>query len=158
MIPFLGICLGMHIATIEFARNVCGLTGAHSGEFDENSPHKVIGIMPDQAGLIGSGGTMRLGAYPCEVLNGSLMNKLYQSDEISERHRHRFEFNNDYRETLARDGLVISGVSPDGNLVEAVELPDKRFYIGVQFHPEFKSRPNKPHVLFLGLVNEALNR
>jgi len=155
-IPYLGICLGMQIAVIEFARNVCGLKHAHSSEFDEVSPHRVIDLMPDQAGMVGSGGTMRLGAYPCKVMQGTLLHRLYNAEEISERHRHRFEFNNDYRETLTSKGLVISGVSPNGSLVEAVELPDRRFFTGVQFHPEFKSRPNKPHPLFLGLVKAAI--
>ncbi|MDR0291074.1 MAG: CTP synthase [Treponema sp.] len=155
-IPYLGICLGMQIAVVEFALNVCGLEKANSGEFDDASPHRVIDIMPDQVGMLGSGGTMRLGAYPCKVASGSLLHKLYGADEISERHRHRFEFNNAYRETLAGRGLAICGVSPDGSLVEAVELPGKRFFVGVQFHPEFKSRPDKPHPLFLGLLKAAL--
>jgi len=154
--PFLGICLGMQIAVIEFARNVCGLEGAHSCEFNEGAKHRVIDIMPGQIGMLGSGGTMRLGAYPCKIAQGSLMGKLYDADEISERHRHRFEFNNDYRELLTRGGLVVCGVSPDGSLVEAVELPENRFFVGVQFHPEFKSRPNKPHPLFLGLLQAAM--
>jgi CTP synthase len=156
-IPYLGICLGMQIAVIEFARNVCGLERAHSSEFDETSPHRVIDIMPDQNGLLGSGGTMRLGAYPCRIAKGTLLSALYDTDEVSERHRHRFEFNNDYLECLTSKGLVISGASPDGSLVEAVELPNHRFFTGVQFHPEFKSRPNKPHPLFLGLVRAAFN-
>jgi CTP synthase len=156
-IPYLGICLGMQIAVIEFSRNVCGLERANSSEFDETSPHRVIDIMPDQSGMVGSGGTMRLGAYPCKITRGTLMHRLYGEDEISERHRHRFEFNNNYREIFAEKGMVICGVSPDGGLVEAVELPEHRFFTGVQFHPEFKSRPNKPHPLFLGLVKEASN-
>jgi CTP synthase len=155
-IPYLGICLGMQIAVIEFARNVCGLKHAHSSEFDEVSPHRVIDLMPDQAGMVGSGGTMRLGAYPCKITQGTLLHRLYGADEISERHRHRFEFNNDYRENLTGKGMVICGVSPNGNLVEAIELTDRRFFTGVQFHPEFKSRPNKPHPLFLGLVKAAI--
>jgi CTP synthase len=112
--------------------------------------------MPAQVGMVGSGGTMRLGAYPCKVARGSVLNKLYGADEISERHRHRFEFNNDYREELTGKGLVICGTSPDGSLVEAIELPEKKFFVGVQFHPEFKSRPNKPHPLFLGLLKAAV--
>ena len=154
-IPFLGICLGMQIAVIEYARNVCGLDGANSAEFDALTPHKVIDIMPGQAGRLGSGGTMRLGAYPCQAAADSLLHRLYGSDNLSERPRHRFEFNNDYRDKLTEHGLLISGVSPDGLLVEAVELPGKRFFMGVQFHPEFKSRPNKPHPLFLGLVKAS---
>jgi len=155
-VPYLGICLGMQIAVIEFARNVCGLKHAHSSEFDEISPHRVIDLMPDQAGMVGSGGTMRLGAYPCKITQGTLLHRLYNAEEISERHRHRFEFNNNYREALTRKGMVICGVSPNGNLVEAIELPDRRFFTGVQFHPEFKSRPNKPHPLFLGLVKAGI--
>lgn len=157
-IPFLGICLGMQIAVIEFARNVCGLKSAHSTEFDSLSPYPVIDIMPDQIGMVGSGGTMRLGAYPCRIKDGTLLKRLYGREEISERHRHRFEFNNKFREKLCGCGLVVCGASPSDTLVEAVELPDKPFFIGVQFHPEFKSRPNKPHPLFKGLVRAALNR
>jgi CTP synthase len=155
-IPYLGICLGMQVAVIEYARNVCGLEGANSGEFDELSPHRVIDMMSGQTGKAGTGGTMRLGAYPCKTAPGSLLNRLYGAEEVSERHRHRFEVNNDYIETLKQNGLTICGVSPDDSLVEAVELPDKRFFIGVQFHPEFKSRPNKPHPLFLGFLKAAL--
>lgn len=154
-IPFLGICLGMQIAVIEFARHVCNLSSAYSSEFDD-SPHPVIDIMPGQEGMVGSGGTMRLGAYPCKVMPESLLHRLYESEEISERHRHRFEFNNKYREILSNAGLRISGTSPDDNLVEAVELPDRGFFIGVQFHPEFKSRPNRPHPLFVGLLRTAV--
>ena len=153
-VPFLGICLGMQIAVIEFARNVCALEGAHSSEFDEAAPHRVIDLMPSQSGMLGSGATMRLGAYPCALAPGSLLKALYGRDEIGERHRHRFEFNNAYREALERGGMIISGVSADGGLVEAVELTG-RFFVGVQFHPEFKSRPNKPHPLFCGLVKAA---
>jgi len=156
-VPFLGICLGMQIAVIEYARNVCNLDGANSGEFDALSPHRVIDIMSGQTGKVGSGGTMRLGAYPCKTAKGSALARLYGAEEISERHRHRFEVNNDYRDALAQKGLVLSGTSPDGGLVEAVELPEKRFFVGVQFHPEFKSRPNKPHPLFLGLLRTALD-
>jgi CTP synthase len=155
-VPFLGICLGMQIAVIEYARNVCGLDGANSAEFDELSPHKVINFMPGQVGRVGSGGTMRLGAYPCEVADGSRLRELYGTSEISERHRHRFEVNNDYREALTDGGMAICGTSPCGSLVEAVELPAHPFFVGVQFHPEFKSRPNKPHPLFLGLVQAAM--
>jgi len=148
----------MQIAVIEFSRYVCGLDGAHSAEFDEASPHPVIHIMPDQVGREGTGGTMRLGAYPCKVSPGSLLEKLYGSSDISERHRHRFELNNDYREILTSKGLKLSGLSPDNSLVEAVELPNHPFFIGVQFHPEFKSRPNRPAPLFVGLVRAALEK
>ncbi|MCL2088635.1 MAG: CTP synthase [Oscillospiraceae bacterium] len=156
-IPFLGICLGMQIAVIEFARHVCSLDNANSGEFDETTEHPVIDLMSGQAGMIGSGGTMRLGAYPCKIKSGTLLDRLYDTNQTSERHRHRFEFNNNYRERLEGGGLVISGSSPDGLLAEAVELPSNRFFIGVQYHPEFKSRPNKPHPLFLGLVIAAMD-
>ena len=155
-IPFLGICLGMQVAVIECARHVCGLTRAHSREFDERSPHPVIDIMPDQIGIVNKGGTMRLGAYPCRVAPGTLLHRLYERTEISERHRHRFELNNAYREALTAGGLCISGTAPDDSLAEAVELPGHRFFVGVQFHPEFKSRPNKPHPLFLGLLRAAV--
>ena len=157
-IPYLGICLGMQIAVIEYARNVCGLDDANSGEFNLNSPHRVIDIMKEQAEITQRGGTMRLGAYPCKVIQNTKMRSLYNTSEISERHRHRYEFNNKYREIMTEKGLVISGVSPDDNLVEAVELSDKSFFVGVQFHPEFKSRPNKPHPLFLGLLKAALEQ
>jgi CTP synthase len=157
-IPFLGICLGLQIAVIEFARNVCALAGAHSSEFNKATEYPVIDIMPEQVGVTQKGGTMRLGAYPCKIASGTLMRNLYAVDEISERHRHRFEVNNAYRGILTENGLCLCGTSPDGKLVEAVELPKDLhpFYIGVQFHPEFKSRPNKPHPLFLGLIRAAL--
>ncbi len=155
-IPYLGICLGMQIAVIEFARHACGLLGAHSSEFCPDTSHPVIHIMDGQIGIVNKGGTMRLGAYPCQVAEGSLMAALYQRPAISERHRHRYEFNNAYRAALLAQGMHISGLSPDGNLVEAVELPEHPFFIGVQFHPEFKSRPNKPHPLFVGLLRAAV--
>jgi len=155
-IPYLGICLGMQIAVIEYARNVCGLQGANSAEFDKTE-HNVIDFMPGQKGMEGSGGTMRLGAYPCKFAPNSLLQRLYGADETGERHRHRYEFNNDYREILTGKGLAISGTSPDGSLVEAIELPANPYFVGVQYHPEFKSRPNRPHPLFLGLVRTAKN-
>ena len=157
-LPYLGICLGMQVAVIDFARHVCGMEGANSGEFDELSQYKVIDFLPDQSHQIDKGGTLRLGAYPCKIAEGTQMYRCYGTEEISERHRHRYEFNNLYRETLAEGGLVISGTSPDGNIVETVEIPQNDFYIGVQFHPEFKSRPNKPHPLFLGLIEAALTK
>ena len=155
MVPYFGICLGMQISVIEFARNVAGLTGANSGEFDPLSPHKVIDFMPGQSDEIDKGGTLRLGAYPCVIQPGTVMAALYQSDVISERHRHRYEFNNDYRGILTDAGLVLSGMSPDGTLVETVELPGRAFHVGVQYHPEFKSRPNRPHPLFEGFIRAA---
>jgi len=157
-IPFLGICLGMQIAVIEYARNVCGLTDANSGEFSETSPYRVIDIMEDQLGVTDLGGTLRLGEYPCVIAKNTRLAELYNAAEIGERHRHRYEFNNRYREQMTRQGLVISGTSPDSSLVEAVELPNKCFFVGVQFHPEFKSRPTRPHPLFLGLLNAAIAR
>ena len=154
-IPYLGICLGMQIAVIEFARNVCGLKDANSGEFDEYSANKVIDFMPGQNDEIDKGGTLRLGAYPCKIRKGTVLNEWYKKDLISERHRHRYEFNNDYKELFESKGLVIGGTSPDGFIVETIELPKLKYYVGVQFHPEFKSRPNKPHPLFLGLIKNS---
>ena len=154
--PYLGLCLGMQIAVIEFARHVCGFADASSGEFDPDSAHKVIDFLPEQSELIDKGGTLRLGAWPCCIVPGTLMARCYGQELISERHRHRYEFNNDFREALAGAGLVLSGRSPDGSIVETVELGDHPFYLGVQFHPEFKSRPNKPHPLFCGFVKAAL--
>ena len=155
-VPYLGICLGMQIAVIEFARSVCGLADANSGEFDEGSTHKVIDFMPDQSDEINKGGTLRLGAYPCHIVPGTKMAACYGTLDISERHRHRYEFNNDYRALMQEKGLVLSGLSPDGHIVETVEIPENDFYIGVQYHPEFKSRPNKAHPLFKGLISAAL--
>ena len=157
-IPYLGLCLGMQVAVIEFARHVAKLENANSREFDEYAPYRVIDFMPGQNDEIDKGGTLRLGAYPCVIAPGTTMEKCYGRTEISERHRHRYEFNNDYREQLQAAGLVISGVSPDGRLVETVEVPGHPFFVGVQFHPEFKSRPNRPHPLFLGFVSAALDR
>ncbi|MBQ1546114.1 MAG: CTP synthase [Clostridia bacterium] len=157
-IPYLGICLGMQIAVIEYARNVCGIDNADSGEFDENTPHKVIDFMPDQSSTVNKGGTLRLGAYPCKISADTKLAECYGREEISERHRHRYEFNNDYKDILTKGGLVIGGTSPDGSIVETVEIPENDFYIGVQFHPEFKSRPNKAHPLFSGLINAALGQ
>ena len=155
-VPYLGLCLGMQIAVIEFARHVAGLAGANSREFDETAPYRVIDFMPGQNDEIDKGGTLRLGAYPCAVQPGTLLEKCCGASVIYERHRHRYEFANDYRDTLTRAGLVIGGTSPDRLLVEAIELPDHPFFIGVQYHPEFKSRPNRPHPLFLGLIRAAL--
>lgn len=156
VIPYFGICLGMQIAVIEFARNAAGLEDANSGEFDEQCKHKVIDFMPGQSDEIDKGGTLRLGAYPCSIMPGTTMERCYGAGVFSERHRHRYEFNNDYRGLLQDCGLVLSGSSPDGRLVETVELSDRPFYVGVQFHPEFKSRPNKPHPLFKGFIGAAL--
>ena len=157
-VPYLGICLGMQVAVIAFARSVCGMADANSGEFDEYSTHKVIDFLPDQTSTTDKGGTLRLGAYPCRIAEGTKMRECYGTNEISERHRHRYEFNNEYRAELISHGLVVSGTSPDGSIVETVEAGENRFYVGVQFHPEFKSRPNKAHPLFLGLVGAAADK
>ncbi len=156
-IPFLGICLGMQVAVIEFARNVIGLKEANSSEFLPEGNESVIDIMPDQRG-VRKGGTMRLGAYPCKTKENSLLRKLYGEEMISERHRHRYEFNNDFRTLFEKFGMVLSGTSPDDKLVEAVEIPSHPFFIAVQFHPEFKSRPQRPHPCFSGLIKASLER
>ncbi len=155
-IPYFGICLGMQIAVISFARDVAGIKDANSGEFDFTCAHKVIDFMPGQSDEIDKGGTLRLGSYPCVIKPGTTMEKCYCKTEIRERHRHRYEFNNEYREKLAECGLILSGTSPDERLVETVELADSPFYVGVQYHPEFKSRPNKAHPLFKGFVEASL--
>ncbi|MCI8422635.1 MAG: CTP synthase [Lawsonibacter sp.] len=155
-IPFFGICLGMQMAVVEIARHLCGLTGAHSSELSQTTAYPVIDLMPDQRDITAKGGTMRLGAYPCWITGrDTLAYQAYGAEEISERHRHRYEFHNDYRETLTRAGLVLSGLSPDGRLVEIVELPDHPWFLGVQFHPELKSRPNRAHPLFRAFVGAA---
>ena len=153
-IPYFGICLGMQIAVIEYARDVLGYKDANSREFDEESKHLVIDLMPDQRGLI-KGGTMRLGAYPCVIQDGTMMAKAYGQKEIRERHRHRYEFNNDFKDELIKGGLTVSGMSPNGEIVETVEIKGEKFFVGVQFHPEFKSRPNKAHPLFREFVKAS---
>ena len=155
-IPYFGICLGMQILCIEFARYMAGLENANSREFDPYSPDKVIDIMEGQAGLQNTGGSMRLGAYECKIKRGTLLYEAYGYTPIFERHRHRYEFNNDYRAALTGAGLVICGTSPDDELVEAVEFPANTFHLGVQYHPEFKSRPHKPHPLFVKFIEKAL--
>ena len=157
-LPYFGICLGMQIEVIEFARYAAGILDANSGEFDENCKNKVIDFMPGQSDTVDKGGTLRLGAYPCEIVKGTTMERLYGTRRISERHRHRYEFNNDYRGILQEHGLTLSGLSPDGLLVETVELTGRPFFVGVQYHPEFKSRPNKPHPLFLGFIGAAFDK
>lgn len=156
-IPFFGICLGMQIAVVEYARNVCGLGQANSIEFSETAPHPVIHLMSEQETITEKGATMRLGAYPCRLEEDSLAARTYSSLEISERHRHRYEVNNQYRERLEANGLRCSGASPDGTLCEIVELPSHPWFLGCQFHPEFKSKPFKPHALFAGFIGAALN-
>ena len=155
-VPYFGICLGMQVEVIEFARNVCGLKDADSGEFNPESTHKVIDFMPGQSDEVDKGGTLRLGSYPCVIRSGSAMERFYGEGTVHERHRHRYEFNNGYRETMKQAGLTLSGISPDGLLVEAVELTDRPFFVGVQYHPEFKSRPNKAHPLFKGFIRAAM--
>ena len=157
-VPFFGICLGMQLAVIEFARNVCGLKGASSTEFDKECPHPLIDFLPEQRGLRDKGGTMRLGAFPCRVRPGSRAFEVYGKEEISERHRHRLELNNDYRDVLVRAGLGLTGTSPDDSLVEIIELEQHPFFLGCQFHPEFKSRPMNAHPLFSHFVRAALRR
>ncbi len=157
-VPYFGICLGMQIAVIEYARNVAGIKDANSGEFNEQCKNKVIDFMPGQSEDVDKGGTLRLGVYPCVITPGTTMERCYGSLQISERHRHRYEVNNDYREILSGNGLTLSGISPDGRLVETVELTERPFHVGVQYHPEFKSRPNKPHPLFLGFVGAAAGK
>lgn len=155
-IPYFGICLGMQIAVIAFARFMAGMDDANSGEFDSDSSHKVIDFLPDQNDSVAKGGTLRLGAYPCKIVPGTQMEGAYGAALISERHRHRYEFNNLYRQQLEQAGLIVSGTSPDGYIVETVELNTGSFYVGVQFHPEFKSRPNKPHPLFTRFIRASL--
>ena len=157
-IPYLGLCLGMQIAVIEYARNVLGLEDANSGEFDEQCANKVIHFIPGQSEHIDKGGTLRLGAYPCILGEGTKSAGCYGTTTISERHRHRYEFNNDYRDRFTEAGLTLSGISPDGRLVETVEISDKAFFIGVQFHPEFKSRPDRPHPLFREFIAKAIEK
>jgi len=157
-VPFFGICLGMQMAVIEYARHVCGIPDAQSREFVPDADEPLIDLMPDQKDVKNKGGTMRLGAYPCVLAEGSRAAALYDASEVSERHRHRFEFNNAYRDAIEGGGMILSGKSPDGRLVEMVELPEHPYFIGCQFHPEFKSRPHAPHPLFAGFVKASRQR
>jgi CTP synthase len=157
-VPFFGICLGLQLAVVEFARHICGMTNANSVEFDRSTPFPVIDLMPDQKGVLEKGGTMRLGAYPCVLEKGSIAAEAYGTTSISERHRHRYEVSNKYREPMAQNGLVLSGTSPDQRLVEMIELRDHPYFVGCQFHPEFKSRPHAPHPLFARFVRAAAER
>ena len=157
-VPYFGICLGMQVAVIEYARHVLGLADANSGEFEPACEHKVIDFMPGQSVDIDKGGTLRLGSYPYKIAPNTTMARCYGSELIHERHRHRYEFNNAYREQFAEAGLNLSGTSPDGRLVETVELSDRDFFVGVQYHPEFKSRPNRAHPLFMGFVSAAMHK
>ena len=156
--PYLGLCLGMQLMVVEFARNVLGLSDANSTEFRASSPDPVIDLMPDQRGIVDKGATMRLGLYPCDLLPGSLAETHYGLPQVIERHRHRFEFNNQYRESMGKEGMVFSGISPDGRLVEIAELADHPFMLGTQFHPEFLSRPTRPHPLFVGFLKAVCER
>lgn len=157
-VPFLGLCLGMQLSIVEFARNVIGYNDAHSMELKPDTNHPVIHIMEDQIGIEDIGGTLRLGSYPCTLKDGSLALKLYGTKEIQERHRHRYEVNNDYREVLEEHGMMLSGLSPDGRIIEMIEIPEHPWFIATQAHPELKSRPNRPHPLFKGFVEAALER
>jgi CTP synthase len=156
-VPFFGICLGLQMAVIEFARHVAGLQGAHSSEFDPKSPHPVIDLMETQVKVVQKGGTMRLGAYTCDIAPGTLAHRVYGQGRIQERHRHRFEVNNAYREQLKAKGLAFTGLNPDEDLVEIIELPGHPFFIACQYHPEFKSKPWLPHPLFKHFVGASLH-
>jgi CTP synthase len=157
-VPFFGICLGMQCAVVEYARNVANLKGANSSEIDPNTKFPVIDLMPDQKGIDKMGGTMRLGKYECKIADDTNSLNAYGESVISERHRHRYEFNNDFREKLVSKGLIIAGTSPDNRLVEIVELKNHPWFVGVQFHPEFKSRPNRPHPLFREFIKAAMKK
>jgi CTP synthase len=157
-VPYLGLCYGMQMAVIEFARHVCRLKGAHTEEVVPDTPHPVIHILPEQKEVTYKGASMRLGSYKCQLVAGSLAEKLYDAPHVHERHRHRYELNNDYREILAKRGMICSGISPDYRLVEIIEIPDHPYFIATQFHPEFRSRPNRAHPLFRGLIEAALKR
>ena len=156
-VPYLGLCLGMQCAVMEFARNVVGLEGATSSEFHEDAKFPVIDLMPDQVDISEKGGTMRLGLYPCKLVDGTKAQAVYDANLIYERHRHRWEFNNKYRTEMVNAGLILSGTSPDDRLVEIIEIKDHPWFVGCQFHPEFKSRPTKAHPLFNGLIKAALD-
>ena len=157
-IPFLGICLGMQCAVIEFARNVCGLTGANSTEFDKDTPHPVIGLLDEQQNITNKGGTMRLGAQVSDIVPGTKSHECYGERQINERHRHRYEFNNKFRQQLQAHGLVIAATSKNDSLVEIVELQDHPWFVAVQYHPEFKSKPTAAHPLFSGFIQAATRR
>jgi CTP synthase len=155
-IPYLGLCLGMQVATIEFARNVCGIKNANSTEFDKDTLDPVISLLEEQRGVSNKGASMRLGTWPTKILPGTLAEKIYGDTEVTERHRHRYEFNMKYRDRMNAKGFVISGTSPDGTLAELIELRDHPYFVGCQYHPEFQSKPNKPHPLFKGFIQASL--
>ena len=156
-VPYLGLCLGMQLTLVEYARHVIGWKDAHSHEFSETTKHPVIHIMPDQDEVTDLGGTLRLGSYPCILADQSKAYELYGEKEIHERHRHRYEVNNEYRDAFVENGMMLSGCSPDGRIVEMIEIPSHPWFIATQAHPEFKSRPNKPHPLFKGFIKAALD-
>ena len=155
-IPYLGLCLGMQVAIIEYARHVCGFNDAHSIELDPNTTHPVIALMPDQNGIEDIGGTLRLGSYPCILDKTSKAYEVYGAEEIHERHRHRYEVNNDFRASLTESGMKLCGTSPDGRIVEMIEIPEHPWFVATQAHPELKSRPNRPHPLFKGFVEASI--
>ena len=157
-IPYLGLCLGMQVATIEFARNVCGIESANSTEFDKNAKEPVISLLEEQRGVRNKGASMRLGTWPTKIATGTLAEKIYGSNEVLERHRHRYEFNMKYRDRMNEKGFTISGTSPDGALAELIELRDHPYFLACQYHPEFQSKPNKPHPLFKGFIQACLAR
>jgi CTP synthase len=157
-IPYLGLCLGMQTATIEFARNVCKMEGAHSTEMDPNTPYNVIDYLPEQYEGIDMGGTLRLGLYNCQIKEGTLAHRIYGKTLIKERHRHRYEFNNKFKEDLESCGFVFSGINPETGLAEIIEIPNHKFFIASQFHPEFLSRPQRPHLLFREFIKAALDK
>jgi len=155
-IPYLGLCLGMQVATIEFARNVCGIKNANSTEFDKDAPEPVISLLEEQRGIRNKGASMRLGTWPTKIIRGTLAERIYGATDVTERHRHRYEFNMKYRDRMNAKGFVISGTSPDGTLAELIELRDHPYFVGCQYHPEFQSKPNKPHPLFKGFIQACL--
>jgi CTP synthase len=157
-IPYLGLCLGMQLMVVELARSIYGDDQANSTEFDQSTPHPVIDLMPDQRGIVDMGGTMRLGLYPCELQPGTKAAQAYSAASVRERHRHRFELNNAYREVLSQAGMIFSGISPDNRLVEIAEMSDHPYMVATQFHPEFLSRPNRPHPLFAGFLQAAIEK
>jgi CTP synthase len=157
-VPYLGLCLGMQLLVVEFARNILGYQDANSTEFDPGTEHPVIDLMHDQRGVVDKGATMRLGLYPCDLDPSSQAGGAYSLNSVDERHRHRYEFNNEYREEMTEAGMHLSGVSPDGRLIEIAEINDHPFMLGTQFHPEFLSRPTRPHPLFVGFLKAACDR
>jgi CTP synthase len=155
-VPYLGLCLGMQVATIEFARNVCGIKNANSTEFDKDTPEPIISLLEEQRGVCNKGASMRLGTWPTKIASGTLAEKIYGKADVLERHRHRYEFNMKYRDRMTKNGFAISGTSPDGTLAELVELRDHPYFVACQYHPEFQSKPNKPHPLFKGFIQASL--